>query len=61
VILGVTFIFFELFWLTFYAFTAARASQWLQKPRRAVLFNRITGVVFLLAATLLATSKRNPA
>lgn len=60
VILGATFIFFELFWLTLYAFTAARACQWLQKPRRAVFFNRLTGVVFLLAATLLATSKRNP-
>ncbi len=60
-ILGVTFIFFELFWLSIYAITAARARQWLQKPRRAKLFNRVTGVVFLLAAALLATSKRNAA
>lgn len=60
-ILGVTFIFFELFWLTIYAITAARTRQWLQKPRRAMLFNRITGVVFLLAAGLLATTKRNAA
>jgi len=60
-ILGVTFIFFELFWLTIYAFTAARARQWLQQPRRATLFNRITGVVFLLAAGLLATTKRQAA
>jgi threonine/homoserine/homoserine lactone efflux protein len=60
-ILGVTFIFFELFWLSIYAFTAARARQWLQKPRRATLFNRVTGVVFLLAAGLLATTKRNAA
>ena len=60
-ILGVTFVCFELFWLFIYAVTAARARQWLQKPRRATLFNRITGLVFLLAAGLLATSKRSTA
>ena len=58
-ILGVTFIFFELFWLSFYAVTAAKARHWLQNPRRAKLFNRITGAVFLFAAGLLATSKPN--
>ena len=58
VILGITFIVFELFWLFVYAMTAARARQWLQKPRRATLFNRATGVVFLLAAGLLAMTKR---
>jgi threonine/homoserine/homoserine lactone efflux protein len=57
-ILGVTFIFFELFWLTIYAITAARARHWLQKPRRAKLFNRVTGAVFLIAAGLLATTNR---
>jgi threonine/homoserine/homoserine lactone efflux protein len=60
-ILGVTFIFFELFWLTIYAITAARARHWLQEPRRAKLFNRVTGAVFLIAAGLLATTKRNAA
>ena len=60
-ILGVTFVSFELFWLSLYAVAASRARQWLQKPRRAMLFNRTTGVVFLLAAGLLATSKRHPA
>ncbi len=59
-ILGATFIFFELFWLSIYSLTAARARLWLQKPRRAKLFNRMTGAVFLLAAGLLATSRRNP-
>lgn len=34
-ILGITFVSFELFWLTVYAVTAARARRWLQKPRRA--------------------------
>lgn len=58
VVLGVTFVFFELFWLSVYALTAARAKQWLQQPRRALAFNRVTGVVFLLAAGLLATTKR---
>lgn len=58
VILGVTFIFFELFWLSIYASTAARARHWLQKPRRATLFNRVTGAVFLLAAGVLATARR---
>lgn len=60
-ILGVTFIFFELFWLSVYAITAARARRWLQKPRRAKLFSRVTGAVFLIAAGLLATTKRNAA
>jgi threonine/homoserine/homoserine lactone efflux protein len=60
-VLGVTFIFFELFWLSIYAVTAAKARHWLQKPRRALLFNRVTGAVFLLAAGLLATAKRNAA
>ncbi|MBY0412050.1 MAG: LysE family translocator [Burkholderiaceae bacterium] len=60
-VLGITFVFFELFWLTIYALSAARAKVWLQQPRRATLFNRATGVVFLLAAGILATSKRSPA
>lgn len=58
-ILGATFLFFELFWLSIYTLTAARARLWLQKPRRAKLFNRMTSAVFLLAAGLLATSRRN--
>lgn len=60
-VLGVTFIFFELLWLTIYALSAARAKAWLQQPRRATLFNRATGVVFLLAAGVLATSRRSTA
>lgn len=57
-VLGATFIFFELSWLTLYALSASKAKQWLQQPRRAKLFNRATGVVFLVAAGLLASSKR---
>lgn len=57
-LLGVTFLFFELFWLTIYALSASRAKGWLQQPRRAKLFNRATGVVFLAAAAMLAGSKR---
>lgn len=57
-ILGATFIAFEMGWLTVYALCAAQAKRWLQQPRRARLFNRVTGVVFLVAAGLLATSRR---
>jgi threonine/homoserine/homoserine lactone efflux protein len=57
-VLGVTFVFFELLWLTMYALSASKAKRWLQQPRRAKLFNRATGVVFLVAAGLLASSKR---
>ncbi|MEY4910274.1 MAG: hypothetical protein RL260_3992 [Pseudomonadota bacterium] len=57
-VLGATFIFFELSWLTLYALSASKAKQWLQQPRRAKVFNRSTGVVFLVAAGLLASSKR---
>jgi threonine/homoserine/homoserine lactone efflux protein len=58
-VLGTTFIFFELAWLTIYALSASKAKRWLQQPRRAKLFNRATGVVFLLAAAVLASSKRS--
>ncbi len=57
-VLGLTFVFFELSWLTVYALLASKAKRWLQQPRRAKLFNRATGVVFLVAAGLLASSKR---
>lgn len=57
-ILGTTFVFFELGWLAVYAFMADKARRWLRQPRRARQFNRITGSVFLLAAGLLATSRR---
>jgi threonine/homoserine/homoserine lactone efflux protein len=60
-VLGATFVFFELGWLMVYALTASRAQGWLQQPQRARQFNRLTGTVFLLAAGLLATSKRNAA
>ena len=60
-VLGVTFIFFELSWLTIYALSASKAKQWLQQPRKAKLFNRITGIVFLVAAGFLASSKRTNA
>jgi threonine/homoserine/homoserine lactone efflux protein len=60
-LLGVTFVFFEALWLTLYALSAARAKRWLQQPRRAQLFNRVTGVVFLLAAALVAGSRRTSA
>lgn len=61
VVLGVTFVFFELLWLTVYALSASKAKRWLQQPRRATLFNRATGAVFLVAAGLLASSKRGTA
>ena len=47
-VLGATFVFFELGWLAVYALTAARAQRWLQQPQRARQFNRLTGAVFLL-------------
>lgn len=58
-VLGATFVFFELLWLTVYITSAARAKTWLAQPRRALAFNRVTGVVFLTLAGLLATSKRS--
>ncbi len=57
-VLGLTFVFFELSWLTVYALLASKAKRWLQQPRRAKSFNRATGVVFLVAAGLLVSSKR---
>lgn len=57
-LMGATFVFFEALWLTLYALLAVKAQHWLQQPRRARLFNRVTGVVFLVAATWVAASKR---
>jgi threonine/homoserine/homoserine lactone efflux protein len=57
-LMGLTFVVLELAWLLVYASTAARAKGWLQQPRRALAFNRVTGAVFLLAAALVATTKR---
>ena len=57
-VLGLTFVFFELLWLGIYALSAAKAKRWLGQPRRARLFNRATGAVFLAAAGLLASSRR---
>ncbi len=57
-VMGVTFVVLELAWLFAYASTAARARRWLQQPRRALVFSRATGAVFLLAAALVATAKR---
>jgi threonine/homoserine/homoserine lactone efflux protein len=57
-LLGATFVVFELLWLSVYSLSAAKAKHWLAQPRRATLFNRATGAVFLIAAGLLATSRR---
>jgi len=54
-----TFVAFELFWLVTYAALGNRAKHWLQQPGRAVLFNRATGGVFLLAAAVLASARRS--
>jgi len=56
-----TFVAFELFWLVTYAALGNRAKHWLQQPGRAVLFNRATGGVFLLAAAVLASARRSAA
>jgi len=58
-VLGATFVCFELFWLTFYAHFAARVAPWLRTPGRAKMFNRLSGATFIGAGALLATVKRN--
>lgn len=60
-ILCLTFVALELFWLITYAALGARSKVWLQQPGRASLFNRATGTVFLLAAAVLASTKRSAA
>jgi threonine/homoserine/homoserine lactone efflux protein len=57
-ILGLTFIVFELFWLMFYATFAARLAPWLRVRGRAKLFNQASGAIFIVASVLLATVKR---
>ena len=59
-ILGATFVAFELFWLMFYASFAARLGPWLRTPGRAKVFNRVSGATFIAASALLATVKRQP-
>lgn len=58
-ILSTKFIFFEMCGLTVYEVTASMSHQWLRRPRGVILFNQVTGGVFLLAAGLLATTKRD--
>jgi threonine/homoserine/homoserine lactone efflux protein len=58
-VLGATFVCFELFWLTFYAHFAARVAPWLRTPGRAKMFNRLSGATFIGAGALLATVQRN--
>jgi threonine/homoserine/homoserine lactone efflux protein len=57
-ILGATFVAFELASLMTYASFAARLAPWLVQQGRARLFNRISGAAFVGAAMLLATVKR---
>lgn len=57
-VLGGTFVCFELFWLMFYAAFASRLSPWLRAKGRAKAFNRLSGLTFIAAASLLATVKR---
>ena len=58
-VLGATFVCFELFWLTFYAHFAARVAPWLRTPGRARMFNRLSGATFIGAGALLATVRRS--
>ena len=58
-ILGVTFVCFEMFWLMFYATFAARVAPWLRVKGRARVFNRASGTMFVAASALLATVKRS--
>jgi threonine/homoserine/homoserine lactone efflux protein len=58
-VLGATFVCFELFWLTLYAHFAARVAPWLRTPGRAKMFNRVSGATFIGAGALLATVKRS--
>ena len=57
-ILGVTFVCFELFWLIFYATFASRVAPWLRVKGRARAFNRASGAIFIGASALLASVKR---
>jgi threonine/homoserine/homoserine lactone efflux protein len=57
-LLGATFVCFELFWLTFYAHFAVRVTPWLQTPGRARMFNRLTGAMFIGASGLLMAVRR---
>ena len=57
-VLGLTFICFEMFWLMFYAKFAANIAPWLRAKGRARTFNRASGVMFVAAGALLASVKR---
>ena len=57
-VLGTTFVCFELFWLMFYASFASRLAPWLRTKGRATMFNRVAGFTFIGAGALLASVKR---
>ncbi|EJE8525454.1 LysE family translocator [Vibrio parahaemolyticus] len=58
-IFAVTFVVFELSWLTFYALLGVKTSNWLFEAGRAKLFNRLTGGVFISAGVMLSTANRS--
>lgn len=58
-VLGMTFVCFECFWLMFYANFAAKVAPWLQTAGRARMFNRVSGLTFISAGALLASVRRN--
>lgn len=58
VVLGLTFVCFEMFWLMFYATFAASIAPWLRVKGRARTFNRVWGAMFIGAGALLASVKR---
>jgi threonine/homoserine/homoserine lactone efflux protein len=57
-VLGGTFVCFELLSLMGYASFAARLAPWLRVRGRAKVFNRLSGGMFIAAGVLLATVKR---
>ena len=58
VMLGLTFVCFEMFWLMFSATFAASIAPWLRVKGRARRFNRASDVMFIGAGALLAPVKR---
>ena len=58
VVLGLTFVCFEMFWLMFYATFAASIAPWLRVKGRARTFNRASGVIFIGAGALPASVER---
>lgn len=54
-----TFVVFELSWLLFYVYLGTCSANWIYRKGKAIVFNRLSGSVFIAAGTVLASVNKS--